>query len=167
MIIRAERAEDVSSINALITAAFTGRPFSSGTEAVIVDAVRAAGALRLSLVAEEEGEIVGQIAFSPVTIEGQDDGWLGLGPVAVAPARQRQGIGTVLIRQGLAVLRAQGAPGCVLLGNPKYYARFGFAHDPRLSYRTVPPPYFQRLAFADALPLGRAEYHAAFDVSGS
>ncbi len=79
-------------------------------------------------------QVVGHIAFSPVTIDGRDLGWYGLGPLAVHPDRQRLGIGALLVRTGLDLLRDQAAQGCVLLGDPLYYARFGFRQDPGLEF---------------------------------
>lgn len=160
--IRPERPGDEPVISALITKAFATADHSSGTEAAIVDGLRDDDALTLSLVAEAEEVIVGHIAFSPITIDGQDQGWFGLGPVAVAPDRQRHGIGDALVRQGLAQLRASGANGCVVLGDPAYYARFGFTADPRLTPADIPPEYFQALHFGGDASTGMVHYHAAF-----
>src|SRR5690606_20299677 len=113
-------------VGALTAAAFAGVPYASGTEPAIIAALRAAGALRLSLVAAEGQELLGHVAFSPVIIGGRDRGWLGLGPLSVRPDRQRRGIGSALVRTGLERLRRDGAGGCVLLGDPAYYRRFGF-----------------------------------------
>ncbi|MGF7053500.1 putative acetyltransferase [Bosea sp. OAE752] len=163
MPIRPEQPADAAAIRALTTEAFAAAPHSSGTEAAIIDGLRAAGALTLSLVAVEGGEIVGHVAFSPVTIDGAERGWFGLGPVSVQPGRQRGGIGSGLIRDGLQRLREIGAGGCVLLGDPGYYGRFGFAADPALVLEGVPPEYFMRLAFGAGVPAGTVRYHAAFD----
>lgn len=162
MLIRNERPEDVAAIGAVTTAAFLGRPYSSQTEALIVDALRAAGALTLSLVAEADGQVVGHIAFSPVDIEVSDGAWYGLGPVSVAPDHQSEGVGQLLIREGLARLEASGAAGCVLLGSPKYYERFGFEADEALRYAGEPSPYLQRLRFKGKPPRGEVTYHTAF-----
>jgi putative acetyltransferase len=167
MIIRPEIAEDAPAIRAVTAAAFKGAPYSSGTEAAIVDALRDAGALTLSLVAEEQGRIVGHVAFSPVTINGKAGGWFGLGPVSVEPAEQRRGIGQALIRDGLERLKSAGAEGCVLLGDPAYYGRFGFISDLRLRYGDVPPEYFQRLSFTGIEPEGEVAYHVGFNTSGA
>uniref|UniRef100_A0A9E7ZTV1 N-acetyltransferase n=1 Tax=Bosea sp. NBC_00436 TaxID=2969620 RepID=A0A9E7ZTV1_9HYPH len=167
MDIRPEQPADSDAIRALTTEAFATAPHSSGTEAAIVDGLRAAGALTLSLVAVEDGEqsseILGHVAFSPVTIDGAERGWFGLGPVSVRPGRQRGGIGSELIREGLRRLREMGAAGCVLLGAPAYYGRFGFANDPALVLEGVPPEYFMRLGFGGEMPAGTVRYHAAFD----
>ncbi|MGX5736460.1 GNAT family N-acetyltransferase [Bosea thiooxidans] len=167
MPIRAEQPGDIDAIRALTTEAFATAPHRSGTEAAIVDGLRAAGALTLSLVAVAgdgtDAALLGHVAFSPVTIDGADRGWFGLGPVSVRPGRQRGGIGSALIREGLRRLRASGAGGCVLLGDPAYYGRFGFAADPALVLEGVPPEYFMRLAFGGDVPAGTVRYHAAFD----
>lgn len=166
MIVRQENEGDADAIHEVTAAAFQGKPFSAGTEAHIVDALRAAGVLTISLVAEYHDEIVGHVAFSPVTINGQRGRWYGLGPVSVAPARQRKGAGTALIEAGLAQLRKLGAAGCVVLGDPGYYARFGFASDPALRYRGADAKYFQRLSFSGEVPVGEVAFHPAFDVTG-
>jgi putative acetyltransferase len=165
MQIRPERPEDATTIRALTDAAFKGMPFSDETESKVIDALRAAGALTLSLVATEAGQILGHVAFSPVKINGEPGEWYGLGPVSVWPDRQRTGIGQALIRDGLRRLRSLGAGGCVLLGNPAYYGRFGFESDPDLRYVGAPPGAFQRLTLAGARPIGEVTFHPAFDVS--
>lgn len=163
--LRPERDGDAAAIRAIVTAAFLGAEHSSGTEGAIVDALRASDMLTVSLVADEDGEIVGHVAFSPITIDGADLNWFGLGPVAVSPDHQRRGIGARLIEAGLAQLREAGAQGCVVLGDPGYYARFGFASAPTLTYPGVPAEYFQRLAFAGAAPTGTVAYSACFDAA--
>lgn len=165
MHIRPERPEDAAVIHALTKAAFDGMPFSDQTEARVIDALRAAGALTLSLVAAEADEIIGHVAFSPVTVNRGVAGWYGLGPVSVWPARQRTGIGQALIRDGLRRLRALGAGGCVLLGDPAYYRRFGFERDPDLYVVGAPPGAFQRLSLNGPSPKGQVSFHPAFDVA--
>jgi putative acetyltransferase len=158
MNIRPERPVDIDTIRSLTRAAF------AKTEAAIVDALRDAGALTLSLVSEVNGEIVGHVAFSPVTV-GDDAGWYGLGPVSVWPESQSRGIGQSLIRHGLDQLRQMGAKGCVLIGDPAYYSRFGFIAGPAVSYGSIPPEYVQRLAFGEGIASGEIVYHAGFDAS--
>src|SRR5580704_16755210 len=159
MQIRPERPEeDAATIRALTDAAFKGMPFSDQTEAKIVDALREAGALTFSLVATEGGEIVGHVAFSPVKINGEAGDWYGLGPVSVWPDRQRMGIGRALIREGLQRLQSQGAGGCVLLGDPAYYCRFGFESDPALFNVGAPPGAFQNLTLNGARPSGEVSF---------
>ncbi|WP_197422543.1 MULTISPECIES: GNAT family N-acetyltransferase [unclassified Phenylobacterium] len=162
--LRLERPEDATTIHALTEAAFAGLPFSDGAEPGVIDALRAAGALTLSLVATDGAEIAGHVAFSPVVIDGRSGGWYGLGPVSVWPHRQRKGIGQALIRDGLRRLRSMGAGGCVLLGDPAYYARFGFEHDLRLHYAGGPAWAFQCLTLNGPRPVGEVSFHPAFDA---
>ncbi|MEI4488089.1 N-acetyltransferase [Frigidibacter sp. MR17.14] len=162
MILRPEAPADAAAIRSVTAAAFAGAPHASGTEAAIPDALRDAGALTLSLVAEEAGQVLCHVAFSPVLINGQDLGWLGLGPLSVAPEHQRRGIGGRLVAAGLERLRAGGAAGCVVLGDPDYYTRFGFLADPRLRYPAAPARYFLHIAFAGPVPQGVVAYHPAF-----
>lgn len=165
MQIRDERPEDLPAIRDVTTAAFATMPFSGGTEARITDALREAGALTLSLVADRHGEVVGHIAFSPVTIDGREGDWYGLGPVSAKPPHRGLGIGTALIEAGLDRLRALGAGGCVLLGDPGYYHRFGFVADPALFYPHGPAEAFQRLVLKGDEPRGEVAYHPAFDAA--
>ena len=160
--IRAERVGDEPAIAALISEAFTTATHSDGTEAEIVERLRSAGTLVISLVAELDGELVGHVAFSPVTIAEADRNWFGLGPVAVRPDRQGRGIGFKLIEAGLQELRVNGASGCVVLGEPSYYGRFGFRADPRLTFAGPPPEYFQALRWSDDAAEGAVAYHPAF-----
>lgn len=162
MIIRDETPADIAAIRAVLTAAFAAAPHASGSEAAIVDALREQGALALSLVAEQNGTVVGHAAFSPVSIDGKRARWFGLGPVAVTPHEQRRGIGKTLIEAGIDRLVAMGAHGCVVLGDPAYYRRFGFASDANLRFPGVPEQYFQRLLLEGPAPAGVVEYHAAF-----
>ncbi len=167
MLIRLERPEDEEAITQVTLAAFTGKFSDNPTEHLMVKGLRESGALSLSLVAELDGAIVGHVAFSEVTINGDYLGWYGLGPVSIEPAYQKQGVGSQLIRDGLARLRAMGAQGCVLEGSPTYYQRFGFKSYPNLIYEGAPAPqYFMALPFYDAtaVPSGKVEYHAAFYV---
>ncbi|WP_342238947.1 GNAT family N-acetyltransferase [Inquilinus sp. OTU3971] len=163
--IRDQQPEDDAAVRQLVEDAFRGRPYSDGTEAPIVEALRAAGALTVALVAEEDGEILGQVAFSPVAINGTARDWYGLGPVAVRPDRQGQGIGQALIRAGLDRIRALGAQGCVLAGAAGYYRRFGFAADPRLRSPGIPPEHFLVLPFGAQVPSGTVEFHEAFEAA--
>lgn len=160
--IRAERPADVATISAITTAAFKTAPYSSGTEARIIENLRAAQALTLSLVAVDQDDIVGHVAFSPVGIPGAEGDWYGLGPISISPDRQGRGIGTLLMRAGLDQLRTLGAAGCVLLGDPGYYGRFGFESDPNLTYGGAPSPYFQRLILVGPPAKGDVTYHPAF-----
>jgi putative acetyltransferase len=162
VLIRDERGTDHDAIRAIVADAFKRHPHGGGHEHLLVDALREAGVLTLSLVAEENAEIVGHVAVSPVRIGGTFQGWYGLGPVAVRPDRQGKGIGQALVRAGLDRLRALGAEGCVVLGEPAFYGRFGFKADSRLRLDGVPPEYFLALPFGPTVPGGAVEYHEAF-----
>ncbi len=159
-----ERPADAATLGALIDAAFAQAEHRGGNEGAIVAALRAAGALTLSLVAlGEDGVPVGHVAFSPVSIGGMAGDWYGLAPLSVLPERQREGMGAALVEAGLARLRAMGAAGCVLLGDPDYYRRFGFRSVPGLTYGDAPAPYVQAVGFGGVLPVGDIAYHAAFN----
>jgi putative acetyltransferase len=146
--IRREKLADIGSISRITELAFRNHPHSQGTEASIIVTLRQAGALTISLVAERDGVIVGHIAFSPVHISDGSREWYALGPLSVVPEVQRNGIGSELVRAGLAILRDDlGARGCILVGNPAFYARFGFVSWLALSMEGVPQEYVLSLAF--------------------
>lgn len=161
-LIRNETAADADAITAVTLAAFATLEISQHTEQFIVKALRAAGALTVSLVAELDGRVVGHVAFSPVVLSDGTPDWHGLGPVSVLPAHQRQGIGKALIRQGLARLQAMGARGCCLVGHPDYYRKFGFRNLDQLAHAGVPPEYFLALSFDGHWPQGTVAFHEAF-----
>jgi putative acetyltransferase len=162
MIIRKETTEDIEAITEVTAAAFKTLPISNQTEHFIIHALRAADVLTISLVAEIDGRVVGHIAFSPVTISDGAQGWYGLGPVSVLPELHKQGIGIALINEGLAQLKDMGAQGCALVGDPKYYQRFGFRNDPELVYEGIPAEFFMVLPFNDKVPQGVIEFHEGF-----
>ena len=164
--IRPERPLDVTAIRAVVIAAFKDAPYSNQTEADIVDALRADGALSVSLVAADHGEIFGHVAFSLVKIAQAPGVWYGLGPIAVKPDRQKRGIGRTLIIEGLCSLSSLHAAGCVVLGDPRYYQRFGFEADLALTYGGKPSSYFQRLILKGPPASGEVSYHAAFGSPG-
>lgn len=166
MPIRPERGADAAAIRALVEAAFRDHPKSDGREGAIVDALRDDAALTLSWVVEEDDRILAHVAFSPVTLDGCGDGWLLLGPLAVEPRCQRRGLGTALVRAALEHLRATGAAGCVLVGDPAYYRRFGFRRIDGLTVAGVPDAYVLALPFGDMLPHGEARHHDAFATAG-
>jgi putative acetyltransferase len=162
VVVRNERPGDQEAISQMTCDAFRSHAHSDQTEHLIIDALRNAGALTLSLVAERASEVVGHIAFSPVTISDGSAMWFGLGPVSVSPRHQRQGIGKLLIRTGLAALREKGALGCVLVGEPAYYNPFGFVNDPELMFPGLPPEYFLALPLGPHRARGVVTYHGAF-----
>ena len=162
--IRSEENGDVEAIDEVTTSAFMNAPHTDHTEQYIVRELRNSAALSVSLVAENQGEIVGHVAISPVTISDGAKGWFGLGPISVSPNIQRSGIGSKLMRSALETLKASGASGCVLLGDPAYYSRFGFQPESCLVLDEVPPEYFQAIQFSGVLPSGKVKYHEAFDA---
>ena len=166
IVIRSETNADVSAITDVTVAAFKTLEISHHTEQFIVAALRAAGALTLSLVAEWEGRVIGHIAFSPVTISDGTRNWYGLGPVSVLPAYQRQGIGKALIEEGLSRLKAMNARGCCLVGHPEYYRKFGFKNAPGLVLEGVPPEVFFALPFDGHFPQGAVGFHDGFKADG-
>ena len=164
--LRDETESDFAAIRDVTEAAFRTLAISGHTEQFIIEALRTAGALTISLVATLNGTVVGHIAFSPVTMSDGTPGWYGLGPVSVLPAYQRQGIGKALIAEGLARLKALAANGCCLVGHPGYYGRFGFENPSGLALDGVPPEVFFALAFNGRLPQGTVAFHEAFRATG-
>ena len=110
--------------------------------------------------------MIGHIAFSPVTLSDGTRNWYGLGPIAVLPAYQRQGVGKALIGEGLARLKAMDAQGCCLVGHPNYYRKFGFTNVPGLLLEGVPPELFFALSFDGHTPQGTVVFHEAFKADG-
>lgn len=162
-----ERREDYAAIYKLIQSAFADKDFSSGTEGPIVDALRKSGDLTLSLVAKRSDSLVGHIAFSPASVGDQCENIYALGPVAVSPKLRYQAIGTELIQAGLARLQAIGARACVLVGDPKYYHRFGFVGDCGLRSGDLPPIYVQALVWGEPLPTGEISFAPAFSTGSN
>lgn len=160
--LRDETPTDIDAITAVTVAAFQTLEISDHTEQYIIEALRTAKALPLSLVAEVEGRVVGHIAFSPVALSDGTLGWYGLGPVSVLPQYQRQGIGSALIEEGLRRLKALGAKGCCLVGHPAYYGRFGFQNPDGLGHEGVPREAFFALAFDGHMAQGLVTFHEAF-----
>lgn len=160
--IRPEQTKDSSEIRAVTEAAFSASPHGLNNEQLIVERLRSSHALFLSLVAELDGKVVGHVAVSPVQISDSAQGWFGLGPISVLPKHQAQGIGAKLMRQAVAAMKRDGAQGCVLVGAPEYYGRFGFNHCPSLVYPGIPSEYFLALKFGASFPVGSVTYHAAF-----
>lgn len=162
ILIRSARLEDDAAIYELTKAAFAPMPFAGGNEQDLPRAMRVAGALALSLVAEHDGIVVGHVAFSPATNDDGSGGWYALGPISVAPALQRQGIGERLIAEGLARLRGLDARGCILTGDPAYYARHGFEPCPQCAPEAEPAEYFMVRLLHGALPAARFQFHPVF-----
>lgn len=166
IVIRNETDADVSTITEVTVAAFKALAISNHTEQFIIEALRAAKALTLSLVAEVDGRVVGHIAFSPVTISDGTRNSYGLGPLSVLPEYQRQGIGKALIEEGLSRLKGLNAQGCCLVRHPDYYTKFGFENIPGLVHEGVPQEVFLALSFDGHIPQGTVTFHEAFKADG-
>lgn len=164
--IRNEKSGDEARIHRVTKLAFLNAPHTDHTEQFIVDALRHVGALTISQVAKADGEIIGHVAISPVTLSDGAAGWFGLGPISVLPQYQGLGVGSKLMHSSLAALEAMGAYGCVVLGDPGYYGRFGFKVVEGLIFPGVPTEYFQALSFSDGFPKGIVSYHKAFSAQG-
>jgi len=168
--IRDERPGDADAVRAVNDAAF-----DQTAEGAIVDALRASCDRLVSLVAVDDGAIVGHILFSPVSFRPQDGGapvdGMGLAPMAVLPSHQRRGVGSMLVREGLARMRAAGVPFVIVLGHAEYYPRFGFVRASTRGVRAqwdVPDESFMLIEFAPgALPAcgGTAYYRPEFDAA--
>jgi putative acetyltransferase len=166
IVIRNETHGDVCAIAEVTIAAFKTLEISNHTEQFIIEALRAAKALTVSLVAEIDGRVIGHIAFSPVTISDGTPNWYGLGPVSVLPAYQRQGIGKALMQEGLSRLKGMNAQGCCLVGHPDYYKKFGFTNISGLVLEGVPQEVFFTLPFTEKVPKGIVVFHEGFLANG-
>jgi putative acetyltransferase len=166
IMIRDETMDDAAVITEVTAAAFETLEISSHTEQFIVEALRSANALTVSLVAEVDGRVVGHIAFSPVVMSDGTPDWFGLGPVSVLPEYQCMGIGKALIQEGLKRLKNLDAKGCCLVGHPQYYTKFGFENAAGLFLEGVPPDVFFTLSFDGHIPQGNVTFHEAFMADG-
>ena len=164
--IRCEADADLDAITKVTIAAFKTLAASNQTEHFIIEALRAAKALTISLVAESNDRVVGHIALSPVTISDGTQNWYGLGPVSVLPEYQRNGIGKALIEEGLSRLKDLNAQGCCLVGHPDYYRRFGFKNISGLVLEGVPQEFFFALSFDGRYPQGTVAFHEGFKADG-
>lgn len=164
--IRNETEADIGAITEVTIAAFKTLETSNQTEQFITEALRAARALTVSLVADVDGRVVGHIAFSPVTISDGTPNWYGLGPLSVLPEHQRKGIGKALVQEGLSQLKDLNAHGCCLVGHPAYYRKFGFTTIPGFVLEGVPQEVFLALSFGERLPQGTVTFHEAFKADG-
>jgi putative acetyltransferase len=164
LIIRGERPTDVDAVDMVLREAFADHPHSQQTEHLIARRLRQAGELVLPQVAALAGVTVGYATFSAVRLSPAHDGWYGLGPVAVAPEFHGLRIGSALIDGGLQALKSIGAVGCVVLGEPRFYRRFGFEQSLGVTFDGAPPEYFLAHAFRGAVPSAAVSYHPAFSA---
>jgi predicted N-acetyltransferase YhbS len=162
MKIRSETPYDEAAIRDVTRMAFAKMEHSDGTEPQIIDDLRRNGDLALSLVAVNDAGVVGHVALSPVRLSKSTGQWFGLGPISVHPTHQRKGIGGLMIEEALNWLRSRNAAGCVVLGDPAYYGRFGFLSPGDLTFGTAPTKYVQALAFSAQPAKGEVQYAPAF-----
>jgi putative acetyltransferase len=160
--IRPETTVDHAAIYDLTKRAFAPMPYAGGDEQDLINKLRDAGALAISLVAEQNGRVVGHIAFSPAFAADGSDGWFTLGPVSAEPELKHQGIGSAIINAGLNMLRERDAAGCVLVGNPAYYSRFGFLPFPELCPAGEPAQFYQMLPLRISQPTAVVGFHPLF-----
>jgi putative acetyltransferase len=161
--VRFERLSDHAAIRDVTQRAFAPMPFADGDEHDLISKLRDAGVLALSLVADQGGIVIGQVTFTPAFAADGSEGWYTLGPVAVEPSAQHKGVGCQLIEAGLELLRQRGAAGCVLVGNPLYYCRFGFTLAPHLAPEGGHAEYFQILPLRVAEPKAVIDFHPLFN----
>ncbi len=164
MLIRDEQEKDRAAVHAVNVSAF-----ETPLEADLVDALREQAEPVVSLVAEDNGAIVGHIMFSPVSLSGHPAlRIMGLAPMAVAPEHQRKGIGSALVRAGLEQCKQFGFGAVVVLGHPAYYPRFGFLPSTRFGIGCeyeVPEEVFMIVELQASFlrgASGKVRYHAAF-----
>jgi putative acetyltransferase len=166
IMIRNETNDDIRVIAEVTIAAFKTLEISNHTEQFIIEALRAARALTVSLVAELDGRVIGHIAFSPVAISDGTQDWYGLGPVSVSPEYQRKGIGKSLIQEGLSRLKKLKAQGCCVVGHPEYYRKFGFQNETGLVLEGVPQEVFFAVSFGGQTPQGTVTFHEGLKADG-
>ncbi len=162
MKIRPETDADIQAIFDLTKVAFAPMSFADENDPFLPQGLRDAGDLLLSLVMEDAGQIIGHVAFSPVSLECPGK-WVGLGPISVMPGRQRQGLGTKLANHGLAQLADQGFDGCVLIGNRDVYGPMGFTSGD-LAYRDLPTELVMGRSFTGLVPSGRIVFAPALEA---
>jgi predicted N-acetyltransferase YhbS len=161
--IRPESKADHDAISETTIVAFEDHPFSQQTEHLIIDELRKADALTVSLVAVINEQVIGHIAISPVSISDGTSDWYGLGPVSVLPEFQGQGFGSKLIKAGLfRIMNGIGGCGCVLAGPPNFYSMFSFANYPQLIHEGIPQEVFLARPFTENVPSGVVKFHPAF-----
>ncbi|MBN2568257.1 MAG: N-acetyltransferase [Deltaproteobacteria bacterium] len=166
VVIRDETDTDVGAITEVTVAAFKTLEISNRSEQFIIEALRAADALTLSLVAEVDGRVVGHVAFSTLSISDGTRNWYGLGPLSVLPKYQRRGIGKALTREGFSRLIDMDAQGCCLFGHPDCYRRFGVDNMPVLEHGGGLREVSFALSFYGHIPQGTVTFHDGFRTYG-
>lgn len=164
IVIRHETPDDIDAIADVVKAGFSVAERTTQTEHLIINELRRTGQLAISLVAEEDGKIIGQIGISPVGISNGSEGWFGLGPLSVLPDHQKRGIGTQLVNEAMEELKKQNAAGCVVLGAPEFYGRLGFTKKHFLVLPGILSDHFQAKAFRGKIPAGMVSFPEAWVV---
>lgn len=157
--IRQEAEGEEAAIADVVARAFEGKPYADDDDPKLVGRLRDAGALILSLVATHKGQIIGQVALSPATVG--EARYLCVGPLAVLPEHQREGVGSALMGHALGVAQAYGRDGVVVQGDLNYYSRFGFEVLPSVTYAGKGADYVQVLPFKGT-PSGEVRFHPVF-----
>ncbi len=162
ILIRPESTEDHTAIFDITQRAFEPMPYAGGDEQLLPGRFRDANVLALSLVAEWDGAVVGQVTLTPAFADDGSTGWYAIGPISVEPTIKHQGVGSLLIHAAIAWMREQDAAGCVLVGNPHYYGRFGFRVFPALAPVGEPAEFYQILPLDGREPQIAVRFHPLF-----
>lgn len=160
--IREEQAGDEKAIRELTRRAFEGHPFSDGDEQDVIDRLRADGDLVLSLVAESDARIIGQVTYSRAILSNGEEGWMVVGPIAVEPSHQGMGVARSLMEAGEDAMRRLGARGITVLGDSELYSRWGFRQYTALKLDGGLAEYLQVKSFGSEIPAATLSYAPAF-----
>lgn len=146
----------------LLFEAFSGHPHSVQNEYEIVEKLRSSHSL-ITEITDYDGDLLtGYCAFSPLLLNGKPAKWAGAGPLAVLPGYQNKGMGTALMQEGIRKLQSLGYEGCVLVGDPVFYSRFGFMPHQDMILENIPAEYFLVLSFSGIIPKAKVAFHPAF-----
>lgn len=162
--IRKESVADIDQINVIHRKAFLHHWFSRGNEDLIINTMRHENGITLSLVAEYKNMLIGNVIFSLLIVEGHLSRWNLLGPLAVLPEFQRQGIGSMLVHYGISLLKSMLYDGCVLFGDPLYYYKFGFTRANTVWHENIPQEFILEQSFSQKQVHGLIRFHQAFDI---
>ena len=161
--IRPESKDDHTGVSELLQLAYVHSPYRHHNEHQFVETLRFEKALDVALVAHLDGDVVGYIALSKITVDRRDIGWYAIAPIAVNPKLQAKGIGARLINAALDRLALKNANGVVVLGEQSFYGKFGFTTEHGLRLVGQHPDYVLALDFNESAPMGDIAFHFAFD----